>query len=138
MRANSNKIVSVESPSNTLTSSGPNRLAVQPASFQNRASSSNSAKPVVIKDIAAAQSIMQAADASGWLVAVHSEREDYPKFALTDDAGRLVTYVEAGPSLNLRGYLQQPVALHGQRGMNALLNARSIYAERVIRISDGK
>lgn len=138
MRANSNKIVSTDSPSNVLTSNGSNRLAVQTASFQSRTSESNNAKPVVIKDMAAAQSIIQAADASGWLVAVHSEREDYPKFALTDDAGRLVTYVEAGPSLNLRGYLQQPVALHGQRGMNALLNARSIYAERVIRISEGK
>ncbi len=69
---------------------------------------------------------------------MHSGRDDYPKFALTDDAGKLVAYVESSPALNLRGYLQQPVAIHGQKGMNSLLNARSIYAQRVIRIADAK
>ena len=73
-------------------------------------------------------------DASGWLVQVHTTIKGQPEFALTDDAGKVITYVQSSPSLNLRRYLQQPVTVYGVRGYIPNLAAKQILAERVVRM----
>lgn len=73
-------------------------------------------------------------DASGWLVQVHTSNPGQPQFALTDDAGNVIAYVQSTASLNLRRYLQQPVTIHGIRGYLPGLAAKQIVAERVVRV----
>ena len=73
-------------------------------------------------------------DASGWLVQVHTSNPGQPQFALTDDAGNVIAYVQSTASLNLRRYLQQPVTVHGIRGYLPGLAAKQIVAERVVRV----
>lgn len=73
-------------------------------------------------------------DASGWLVQVHTTIKGQPEFALTDDAGKVITYVQSTASLNLRRYLQQPVTVYGVRGYIPNLAAKQILAERVVRM----
>jgi uncharacterized protein YgiM (DUF1202 family) len=73
-------------------------------------------------------------DASGWLVQVHTSIQGQPEFALTDDAGKVITYVQSTSSLNLRRYLQQPVTIYGVRGYIPNLAAKQILAERVVRM----
>lgn len=75
-----------------------------------------------------------AGDASGWLVQVHATAPGQPDFALTDDAGNVITYVRSTASLNLRRYLQQPVMIQGVRGYIPNLAAKQIVAERVVRL----
>ncbi len=73
-------------------------------------------------------------DASGWLVQVHTTIKGQPEFALTDDTGKVITYVQSTPALNLRRYLQQPVTVYGMRGYIPNLAAKQILAERVVRM----
>ena len=73
-------------------------------------------------------------DASGWLVQVHTTIKGQPEFALTDDAGKVITYVQSSPAINLRRYLQQPVTVYGMRGYIPNLAAKQILAERVVRM----
>jgi uncharacterized protein YgiM (DUF1202 family) len=75
-----------------------------------------------------------AGDASGWLVQVHATVPGQPEYALTDDAGNVITYVRSTASLNLRRYLQQPVMIQGVRGYIPALAAKQIVAERVVRL----
>ncbi|MFN7844563.1 MAG: hypothetical protein ACK5N9_22820 [Pirellula sp.] len=75
-----------------------------------------------------------AGDASGWLVQVHTAVPGQPEYALTDDAGNVITYVRSTASLNLRRYLQQPVMIQGVRGYIPALAAKQIVAERVVRL----
>jgi SH3-like domain-containing protein len=77
---------------------------------------------------------MQEGDASGWLVQVHTTNPGQPEFALTDDAGKVIAYVQSTAGLNLRRYLQQPVTIYGLRGYLPSLAAKQILAERVVRI----
>lgn len=75
-----------------------------------------------------------AGDASGWLVQVHGSLPGQPEYALTDDLGNVVTYVQSTAALNLRRYLQQPVVVRGQRGYIPSLAARQIVAESISRL----
>lgn len=77
---------------------------------------------------------MMEGDASGWLVQVHTSIRGQPEFALTDDSGKVITYVQSTASLNLRRYLQQPVTVYGLRGYIPNLAAKQILAERVVRM----
>jgi SH3-like domain-containing protein len=86
-----------------------------------------------ISNAAATASTAQG-DASGWLVQVHTSIQGQPEFALTDDAGKVITYVQSTSSLNLRRYLQQPVTVYGVRGYIPNLAAKQILAERVVRM----
>ncbi len=143
LRANSSAIAQMSNTTNALSTSSAPMTQVNQVSFQRSVSIDPNKENGVVQggvqfNMNAAKAIIDAADASGWLVAVHGQREDFPKFALTDDAGRLVAYVEAPPGTNLRVYLQQPVAIHGQRGMHAVLNMRTIMAERIVRIADAR
>lgn len=73
-------------------------------------------------------------EASGWLVQVHGSLPGQPEYALTDDLGNVVTYVQSTAALNLRRYLQQPVVIRGQRGYIPSLAARQIVAESILRL----
>ncbi len=75
-----------------------------------------------------------ASDASGWLVAVHSAEYGQPEFALTDDNGGLIAYVQPLPGMNLSRYLKQPVGIYGVKGYLPNLSARQIVAERIVRL----
>ncbi len=75
-----------------------------------------------------------ASDASGWLVQVYSGVPGQPEFALTDDNGAVITYVQPTPGMNLRRYLRQPVGIYGVKGYLPNLNAKQIIAERIVRI----
>ena len=83
---------------------------------------------------AIATNTMSQGDASGWLVQVHTSINGQPEFALTDDAGKVITYVQSTASLNLKRYLQQPVTVYGTRGYIPNLAAKQILAERVVRM----
>jgi hypothetical protein len=84
--------------------------------------------------IASGQPSGQEGDASGWLVQVHTSNPGQPEFALTDDAGNVIAYVQTNAGLNLRRYLQQPVTIYGIRGYLPGLAAKQILAERVVRV----
>jgi hypothetical protein len=75
-----------------------------------------------------------ASDASGWLVEVFSAQPGQPEFALTDDHGGLIAYVQPAPGMNLRRYVKQPVGIYGARGYLPTLGARQIVAERIVRL----
>jgi hypothetical protein len=75
-----------------------------------------------------------ASDASGWLVEVFSAQPGQPEFALTDDNGALIAYVQPSPGMNLRRYLKQPIGVYGIKGYLPHLSARQIVAERIVRI----
>lgn len=83
---------------------------------------------------ATSEVVGQADDASGWLVQVHTSNPGQPEFALTDDTGNVITYVQSSAGLNLRRYLQQPVMIQGVRGYIPGLAAKQILAERVVRL----
>lgn len=76
----------------------------------------------------------QASDASGWLVQVYSGIPGQPEFALTDDNGAVITYVQPTPGMNLRRYLKQPVGIYGVKGYLPNINAKQIIAERIVRL----
>lgn len=75
-----------------------------------------------------------ASDASGWLVEVFSAQPGQPEFALTDDHGGLIAYVQPAPGMNLRRFVKQPVGIYGVRGYLPTLGARQIVAERIVRL----
>ncbi len=75
-----------------------------------------------------------ASDASGWLVQVHSAEFGQPEYALTDDYGGLIAYVQPSPGMNLSRYLKQPVGIYGAKGYLPSLSARQIVAERIVRL----
>ncbi len=102
--------------------------AVSPASANNTGVNGSAVST------AFATNAMAEGDASGWLVQVHTTIKGQPEFALTDDVGKVITYVQSTPALNLRRYLQQPVTVYGMRGYIPNLAAKQILAERVVRM----
>jgi hypothetical protein len=117
---------------NTLAASAIARNGITPASAISSFNADSSSNTAVHNGLA--QSVTGQGDASGWLVQVHTSQPGQPEFALTDDAGNVVSYVQSTASLNLRRYLQQPVMVHGARGYIPSLAAKQIVAERVVRL----
>lgn len=72
-------------------------------------------------------------DAEGWLMPVHSTRLAAPPFALLDDDGRVICYVQPSPGLNLRRYTKRHVGLMGNRQYAGELRANLLTATRVVR-----
>ena len=107
--------------------------SVRPASSVSSASATAGQNGSSVSNAFATNTISQG-DASGWLVQVHTSIKGQPEFALTDDAGKVITYVQSTASLNLRRYLQQPVTVYGTRGYIPNLAAKQILAERIVRM----
>ena len=74
------------------------------------------------------------ADASGWLMPVHSPTPGQPDFALADSTGNVIAYVIPSPGLNLRRYSKQMVGIYGSKGYLPELRTRQIVAERIVRL----
>lgn len=73
-------------------------------------------------------------DATGWLVPVIASSAGQPSHALTDDTGRILSYVSPVPGLNLDRYLNQAVGITGLRGYLPQLQAGHLQASRVVRL----
>ncbi len=73
-------------------------------------------------------------DATGWLVPVIAASSGQPTHALTDDTGRILSYVTSVPGLNLDRYVNQAVGVTGLRGYLPQLQAGHIQAGRIVRI----
>ncbi|MEO8268445.1 MAG: hypothetical protein ABI557_01920 [Aureliella sp.] len=73
-------------------------------------------------------------DATGWLVPVIAAGAGQPSHALTDDTGKILSYVSPVPGLNLDRYLNQAVGITGLRGYLPQLQAGHLQASRVVRL----
>ena len=73
-------------------------------------------------------------DATGWLVPVIAASPGQPTHALTDDLGRIQSYVSPWPGMNLNRYINQAVGITGLRGYLPQLQAGQIQASRVVRL----
>jgi uncharacterized protein YraI len=109
----------------------PIGTGVEPAAGPNR-----------ISQVAAANELpsptdaigISASESEGWLVPVHSAKRIAPPFALLDDEGRVLCYVQPAPGLNLRRYARKQVRLIGSKRTVPALRASLITAERVVKI----
>ncbi len=72
-------------------------------------------------------------DAEGWLMPVHSTRRVAPPFALLDDDGRVICYVQPAPGLNLRRHAKKRVGLFGEKRFIADLRASLLTVSRVVK-----
>ncbi len=72
-------------------------------------------------------------DAEGWLMPVHSTRRVAPPFALLDNDGRVLCYVQPSPGLNLRRHTKKYVGVFGDRQFVADLRASLITVTRVVK-----
>src|SRR5690606_34913556 len=100
--------------------------------------SSSSAAPAIGSDVPLGPESAQAQavtyNGEGWLMPVYTSRTDVPAFALTDDDGRILQFVSAGPGLNLRRYQRRRVGILGKEGYLAALRKPHLTAERVVLI----
>ena len=126
--AHDSSLIAQQSSGNTTTAAIRQANNITPASATGVGANGNMVSSAV------GTTPMLEGDASGWLVQVHTSIRGQPEFALTDDAGKVITYVQSTASLNLRRYLQQPVTVYGVRGYIPNLAAKQILAERVVRM----
>lgn len=73
-------------------------------------------------------------DRQGWLVRVYSARPDAPPYAITDSAGRTLSYVTPVPGVNLRRYLNQEIGLYGRVAYDTSLETPHLIAEQAVRM----
>lgn len=111
--------------SNSLGASGSVMLA---------STSSGSSSGVAQSDFNRAIGGDSSYDATGWLVPVIAASAGQPSHALTDDTGRILSYVSPVPGLNLDRYLNQAVGITGLRGYLPQLQAGHLQASRVVRL----
>ncbi len=98
------------------------------------ASSANTAANVVSSDFQRDFSGAANYDATGWLVPVIATSPGQPTHALTDETGRILSYITAIPGLNLDRYVNQAVGVTGLRGYLPQLQSGHIQAQRVVRV----
>ena len=70
-------------------------------------------------------------DGSGWLMPVITQRTNVPRYALTDDYGRILKFVTPSPGLNVRRYLRKQIGVSGTQQMLPDLNRPHLTAERI-------
>lgn len=73
-------------------------------------------------------------DRQGWLVKVYSARPNAPPYAVTDSAGRTLSYVTPVPGINLKRYLNQEVGLYGRVAFDTSLETPHLIAEQAVRV----
>ena len=71
-------------------------------------------------------------DGSGWLMPVVTRRPDVPRFALTDDYGKILQFVTPVPGLNLQRYLRQQIGITGKRDGQTKFDRPHLTAQRVV------
>lgn len=86
--------------------------------------------------VAAAEPTQSAGDfdRQGWLVRVYSARPDAPPYAITDTAGRTLSYVTPVPGVNLRRYLNQEIGVYGRVAYDTSLETPHLIAEQAVRV----
>jgi hypothetical protein len=70
-------------------------------------------------------------DGSGWLMPVITQRTNVPRYALTDDYGRILKFVTPSPGLNVRRYLRKQIGVSGTQQMLPDLKRPHLTAERI-------
>jgi hypothetical protein len=70
-------------------------------------------------------------DGLGRLAVVSPQRPDLPQFALIDQQGNVLTFVNAAPGVNLRPHLGRDVGLDGVRGYSEQLQAPLLTAKKL-------
>jgi uncharacterized protein YraI len=73
-------------------------------------------------------------DGVGWLLPVHSQNRIAPRFALTDERGRVIQYIVPAPGRNLHRHLRKQVGVIGQRQSISGLGAPVLTASNVIEL----
>jgi hypothetical protein len=73
-------------------------------------------------------------DGVGWLLPVHSQNRIAPRFALTDERGRVIQYIVPAPGRNLHRHLRKQVGVIGQRQSIMGLGAPVLTASNVIEL----
>jgi hypothetical protein len=73
-------------------------------------------------------------DGVGWLLPVHSQLQIAPRFALTDDQGRVIQYVVPAPGRNLHRHLRKQVGVIGQKQHVTGLGAPVLTASNVVEL----
>ena len=71
---------------------------------------------------------------SGWLMPVVTRRPDVPRYALTDDYGRVLQFITPMPGLNIRRYLRKQIGVQGTNRDLPQLDRPHLVAERVIQL----
>ncbi|MEZ6078846.1 MAG: hypothetical protein R3C56_25170 [Pirellulaceae bacterium] len=104
------------------------------AAIMLASTSSGSISGVVQSDFDRAIGGDSSYDATGWLVPVIAAAAGQPSHALTDDTGKILSYVSPVPGLNLDRYLNQAVGITGLRGYLPQLQAGHLQASRVVRL----
>ena len=87
-------------------------LQVASTTTLTQAACSSAASNVLAGTVAAG--ISQRYDGVGWLLPVHAQQSLAPRFALTDDAGKVLQYVVPAPGRNLHRHLRKQVGILGQ------------------------
>jgi hypothetical protein len=73
-------------------------------------------------------------DRQGWLVKVYSARPGAPPYAVTDSAGRTLSYITPVPGINLQRYLNQEIGLYGRLAFDTSLETPHLIAEQAVRL----
>ncbi|MCA9212126.1 MAG: hypothetical protein KDB27_03600 [Planctomycetales bacterium] len=68
----------------------------------------------------------------GWLMPVVTANLNLPKYAITDNDGKILSFVSGGTGVNLQRYVRQYVTLQGESGFNQTLNKNHLVATRVV------
>jgi len=62
---------------------------------------------------------------------VITQRTNVPRYALTDDYGRILKFVTPSPGLNVRRYLRKQIGVSGTQQMLPDLKQPHLTAERI-------
>jgi SH3-like domain-containing protein len=71
-------------------------------------------------------------DGYGWLMPVATNRENVPKYVLTDNEGNILQFVTPRAGMNLQRYERQRVGIYGERGYLPDVNQPILTADRII------
>lgn len=71
-------------------------------------------------------------DGRGWLMPVVTDRDNMPRYVLTDSKGNVKQFVTPQPGLNLKRYLRKEIAIYGQKRFIDNLQRPHLTAERIV------
>ncbi len=77
-------------------------------------------------------------DGTGWLMPVVTERNDMPKYVLTDSSGEIIQFVSPSPGMNLQPYVSKQVGIIGKKDRLKEMDQPHIVADRVISLDKVK
>lgn len=71
-------------------------------------------------------------DGYGWLMPVATNRDNIPKYVLTDNNGNILQFVTPRSGLNLQRYERQRVGIYGEKGYLPSVNQPILTADRIV------